>query len=142
MDCEHPTSNLAGFAARLEGGALLTSFRLTTSGEYNSDFSNQLGRRTYSAQFSVQHLSISTNPSTTFQLHEISGHQISRLQVRPLTVPILEALQHQILLQCIDLFLHHQVAHFEIQSTLSSASSIRPHWMEAHASHLAGLSQS
>ena len=103
--------------------------RLSSSGEINSDFSIHLGR---------------TNQSTTLQLHEALWHQISRLLVQPLPVATLGALWYQILLQCLDLFLHLRTPCFGTHSTPSGALSVRPHWMDrpvcAHASHLAGLS--
>ena len=144
VDCEHLPRTW--MALQLDSKEVFSHLiRLTTSGEINSDCSIHLGR-THWDQFSVQHFFISTNQSTALQLHEIPWHQISRLQVPPLTVAILGALWYHILLQCLHRFLHQQAPYFENHSTLSGASSVRPHWMErqagAHASHPAGLSQS
>ena len=50
-----------------------------------------------------------TNPPHS----SFTRNQISRLQVQPLTVAFLGALRYQILLQCLDLFLHPQVPYFE-----------------------------
>ena len=116
--------------------------RLPTSGEINSDFSIHL-ERIYSDQIS--------HPAPPHQHGPIHHTPASRDPLAPnfstpLTVAILGAFRYQILLQRLDLLLHLQAPYFGNHSTLSGASSVRPHWMEwqvrAHASHLAGLSQS
>ena len=95
MNCEHlPSGTSLGYCRPGSEGGALSPYSSHHQWGSNSDCSNHL-RRIHSDQFYDQHFSISSNQSTTHQFHEISCHQISRLQVQPLTLAMFRAFLYQ-----------------------------------------------